>query len=88
MFRWDISCSLVKDDLGLVRSACSSLMQTVDSFAVTIAAFAFRSVVCAVKEILIKGTPPPVCWGDFLVCAFARAERRRRRRRLILNNIG
>lgn len=87
--------TLVKADLGLARSACSSLTQTVDSFAVTIAVFAFRSAVCAVKkkkkgEILIKGTPPPVIAGgwDFqLMCAFARV-RRRRRRRLILNDIG
>lgn len=42
--------TLVKADLGLVRSACSSLTQTVDSFAVTIAVFASRSAVCVVKK--------------------------------------
>lgn len=42
-------------------------MQTVDAFAVMIAVFVFRSVVCVVKgkkrEILIKGTPPLVLVG-------------------------
>lgn len=90
-----MSYSLVKADLGLVRSACSLLMQTVDAFAVMIAVFVFRSVVCVVKgkkrEILIKGTPPLVVVGGGergfqLMCAFARAKTRRRR--LILNDIG